>query len=207
VHNKFKKIQKNTKPSRCVMLCDLVSRKNNKLRILETFWKSVHKKELPYTKFHGFQARWASSGDNHGIVCSNNPILCTCVHLGMSNKVALGSINFLCTKNSFFIFLMLKMGSFVKRLPKICFKNVPTHFYKILYHILCTIHKLFALKRIYSHPSRNWQIYANSAGSGPNLNYRYFIVCSCFFPKIIFRYASTYFIIDPYRFLQDSIPT
>jgi hypothetical protein len=59
------------------------------------------------------------------IVCSNDLILCTCVHLGMANKVALGSINFLCTKNSFFIFLMLKMCYFVKRLPKISFKNGP----------------------------------------------------------------------------------
>jgi hypothetical protein len=128
VHNKFKTIQKNTKPARCVMLCDLVSRKNNKLGILETFWRSVHKKELPYTKVHGFQARWASSSDNHGIVCSNNPILCTCVHLDMANKVALGSINFLCTKKSFFIFLMLKMGYFVKHLPKISLKNGPINF-------------------------------------------------------------------------------
>jgi hypothetical protein len=128
VHNKFKKNQKNKNPSRCVMLCDLVSRKNNKLGILETFWKSVHKKELSRMKFYGFQARWASYGHNHGIVFSNDPILCTCVHLGMANKVALGSINFLCTKNSFFIFLILKMGYFVKHLPKISFKNGPPNF-------------------------------------------------------------------------------
>jgi hypothetical protein len=61
----------------------------------------------------------------HGIVCSNDLILCKCVHLGMANKVVLGSINFLCTKNSFFIFLMLKMCYFVKHLPKISFKNGP----------------------------------------------------------------------------------
>jgi hypothetical protein len=121
--NRHKKFKNNTNPSRCVLLCDLVSRKNNKLGILQLLWKSVHKKELPYTKFHGFQARWASYDHNHGIVCSNDPILCTCVHLGMANKVSLGSISFLCTKNSFFIFLMLKMGYFVKHLPKISFKN------------------------------------------------------------------------------------
>jgi hypothetical protein len=124
-HNKFKNNQNNTNPSRCVILCDLVARKNNKLWILPTFRKSVHKKELSRMKFHGFQARWASYGHNHGIVCSNYPILCICVHLGMANKVALGSINFLCIKNSFFIFLMLKMGFFVKHLPKISFKNGP----------------------------------------------------------------------------------
>jgi hypothetical protein len=123
-----KKNQKNTNPSRCIMLSDLVARKNNKLWILPIFWKSVHKKELPCTKFHGFQARWASYGHYQGIVCSNDPILCTYVHLGMANKVDLGSSNFCCTKNSFFIFLMLKIGYFVKHLPKICFKNGPPNF-------------------------------------------------------------------------------
>jgi hypothetical protein len=70
----------------------------------------------------------------------------------MENNVNLGSFNFCCTKNSFFIFLTQKMGFFVKHLPKICFKNVPTHFYKILYHILCTINQLFAWKSFLSTP-------------------------------------------------------
>jgi hypothetical protein len=104
-HNKFKKTQKDTNPSRCIMLCDLVARKNNKLWILPTFWKSVHKKELPCMKFHGFQARWASYGHNHGIVCSNDPILCTYVHLGMANKVALGSINLLNLFSKFILWI------------------------------------------------------------------------------------------------------
>jgi hypothetical protein len=179
------------------MLCDLITRKNIKLVILQIFWKSVHTKELSYTKFHGFQARWASSGHNYGIVCRNDPILCTCVYLGMTNNVSLGSFNFRCTKNSFFIFLAPKMVYFVKHLPKICFKNGPTQFYKKLYHILCTIHQLFASKKFSRLPSRNRQISADSDGSGSNLNYRYFIVFSYFFPKIIFRYTSIYFIIDP----------
>jgi hypothetical protein len=38
---------------------------------------------------------------NHGIVCSNDPILCTCVHIGMANKVHIGSFHFLCIKNQF----------------------------------------------------------------------------------------------------------
>jgi hypothetical protein len=127
-HKKFKNNQNNTNSSRCVMLCDLVSRKNNKLGILQLLWKSVHKKELSRTKFHGFQAKWDSYGHNYSIVCSNNPIMCTCVHLGMTNNVDLGSFNFRCTKNSFFIFLVQKMGFFVKRLPKICCKNRKTKF-------------------------------------------------------------------------------
>jgi hypothetical protein len=76
------------------------------------------------------------------------------VHIGMANKFALGSLNFICTEKSFFIFLLLKMGFFVKHLPKICSKNGPTQFKIILYHILSTIHQLFALKKLYSHPSK-----------------------------------------------------
>jgi hypothetical protein len=115
------------------MLCDLVARKNNKLGILQTFWKSVHKKELRYTKLHGFQVRWASYGHNHDIVYSNDPILCTCVHLGMKNKVSLGIFNYLYTKNTFFIFLMLKMGFFCEAPTKNMFQKWTT---TILNHII-----------------------------------------------------------------------
>jgi hypothetical protein len=189
------------------MLCDLVAMKNNKLWILQPFRKSVHKKELSRMKFYGFQAKWASYGHNHGIVCSTDPILCTCVYLRMTNNVDLGSFNFHCTKNSFFIFLVQKLGFFVKHLPKVCYRNRTTKFKMIIYHILCIIHQLFARKRLYSHPSKNRQISVISVGSGSNLNYRCFIVCSCFSTKIIFSYTSIYFIRDPSSVCQDSIPT
>jgi hypothetical protein len=127
-HKKFKKNLKNTNPSRCVMLCDLVPMKNNKLWILQLFWKSVHKKELSRTKLYGFKAKWASYGHNHGIVCSTDPISCICVYIGMTNNVDLGSFNFRCTKKSVFIFLAQKLSFFVKRLPKVCYKNRTTKF-------------------------------------------------------------------------------
>jgi hypothetical protein len=53
-HKKFKKNQKNTNPLRCVILCDLYDMKNNRLGILQTFWKKCSQKELPCTMFHGF---------------------------------------------------------------------------------------------------------------------------------------------------------
>jgi hypothetical protein len=74
------------------------------------------------------------------------------VPLGMANNVHFGCFPFLGIKSSFFIFLAPKMGSFVKHLPNICFINVPTHFYKLLYHILCTIHKLFAWESFIDTP-------------------------------------------------------
>ena len=53
-HKKFKKKskknQKNLKPSHCVMLCDLVSRKNNKLAIYVFTWQTM----LPKKVFHFF---------------------------------------------------------------------------------------------------------------------------------------------------------
>jgi hypothetical protein len=51
-----------------------------------------------------FLPNYQCYGHNHGIVCSNDPILCKSVRLGMTNNVAEGSFHFFCTKNSFFIF-------------------------------------------------------------------------------------------------------
>ena len=56
-HKKFKKIQKIGKPSHCVIICDQVSRKNNKLVIGKLFLKSVLRNELSCVKIHGFQAK------------------------------------------------------------------------------------------------------------------------------------------------------
>jgi hypothetical protein len=81
---------------------------NIKLGISQPFSKSVHKKELSRTKNYRFQGKWASYGHNHGIVCLNDPILCTCVYLAMANNVDFGCFPFLSVKSSFFIFLAQK---------------------------------------------------------------------------------------------------
>jgi hypothetical protein len=41
---------------------------------------------------------------NHGIVRSNEPILCTCLYLVMAINLGFGGFNFTCTKNPFFLF-------------------------------------------------------------------------------------------------------
>jgi hypothetical protein len=110
-HKKFKQNQKNTKSSRCVMLCNLVANKSNRLGILQTFWKIIHKKELSCMKFHWFQAIWARYGHNQGIVCSNDLILYTCVYLWMSNNVDLRSFN-ICWRKFNFHFLNTKKWVF-----------------------------------------------------------------------------------------------
>ena len=76
------------KPSHCVMLCDLVSRKNNKLAILQIFLKSVLTNDLSCSKFHELHGKCLCYGQIHGIVCLNEPILCTRIRLYVANNVA-----------------------------------------------------------------------------------------------------------------------
>ena len=78
-------------------------------------------------------------GQNRGIVYDNMPILCTHVHLGMKNNVAVGSFPFHRTKMSFSIFRVPKTEFFVKQPPNRNFKMVPPHFSKILDHIILII--------------------------------------------------------------------
>ena len=78
-------------------------------------------------------------GLNHAIVCLNEPVLCTCVRIGMANNVANWSFHFLCTKNALFIFRVPEMGDF-KHLSFHRLIIAPAQFSKILGHFMCTIH-------------------------------------------------------------------
>ena len=48
---------------------------------------------------------------------------------------------------------------------------------------------------------------ADSAGSGSNLNYNWYISCPLFFWNFISRFTTSYFIIDTQKYLNDSITT
>ena len=128
------------------MLCDLVSRKNNKLAILQIFLKSVLMNDLSCSKFHELHGKCLCYGHIHGIVCLNEPILCTHIRLYMANNVAEESFQFYSTKKSFSIFSVSKSWTFVKHLLIIRFKMVPYHFCKILYQILSRMHQAVASK-------------------------------------------------------------
>ena len=121
----------------------------------------------------------------------------------MANKIAEGTFHFRCTKNPFFIFRVSKVWFFAKKQPTIWCKFEPLHFCKILDHILLTIDQMFTCPIIFINLSSKRKIYINSVGMGSNLNYMCLIVCSLFFQKIISRYTSIHFIIDPPRVLQD----
>ena len=94
-----------------------------------------------------FKPNDQSYGHIHGIVCSNDLILCTRVHLGISNNVAYGTFHFLFTENTFSIFRVPEMSFFVKDLPYICCKIGPNLFYKILGHIQCTIDEMVGCQK------------------------------------------------------------
>ena len=57
-HKEFRKNRNNGKPSQCVIICDLVLRKNKKLGIRKISWKRVLRNELQWTKIQDFQAKW-----------------------------------------------------------------------------------------------------------------------------------------------------
>ena len=137
------------KPSHCVMLCDLVSRKNNKLTILQLFLKSLLTNDLSCLKFHELHGKCLCYGHIHGIVRLNEPILCTHIRLYVANNVAEESFQIYTTKKSFSIFLVSKSWIFVKNLLIIRFKIVPHHFYKISDHILSTIRQTVASKSFF----------------------------------------------------------
>ena len=82
-----------------------------------------------------FKPNDQSYGHIDGIVCSNDLILCTRVHIGMANNVAQGSFHFGWTKKPFSIFRVPERRFFVKELPNNCRKIGPNHFSKIPGHV------------------------------------------------------------------------
>src|SRR3954464_2175570 len=111
-HKKFKKNPNNLNPSRGVILCDIVARKNIKLGILIMSPKNLHKMTYHVRGFMAFCPRDGCYVLNHGIVCDMVPILCMHVYIGMENNVAGGSFPFRRSEKPFSIFRVQKDGSF-----------------------------------------------------------------------------------------------
>jgi hypothetical protein len=70
----------------------------------------------------------------------------------MANNIDLGSLNFRCTKNSFFIFLAQKMGFFCEASTKIMFQKWTN---TILNDTMPYFMQVVCMEKNYSHPSRN----------------------------------------------------
>ena len=101
-------------------------------------------------RFMAFKSNDQSYGHIHGIVCSNDLILCTRVHIGIPNNVDLGSFHFHCTKESFFIFRVPEMRFFCGEPTNNYCKIGPNHFSKILGHVYCTIDQMVGCKKFWS---------------------------------------------------------
>ena len=86
------------------MLCDLVSRKNNKLTILQLFLKSILTNDISCQKFNELQGKCPCYDHIHDIACDNVLILYTHIRLGMGNNVAKEMFEVYCKKESFSIF-------------------------------------------------------------------------------------------------------
>ena len=100
----IKKNQKNREPSRSVILCDLVTRKNINLQ-----FGSFSEKVFSETSYHertcmAFMPTDQCYGHIHDIVCSNMLKFGTCVHNGTANNVAEQRFRHVSQKKSLFIF-------------------------------------------------------------------------------------------------------
>src|SRR3954470_2346766 len=80
-HNKFKKNPNNENPSRGVIFCYIVERKNTRLGILIMFRKNLHKMTYHVRGFMAFGPNDRCYVLDHGIVCDVVPILCMCVDI------------------------------------------------------------------------------------------------------------------------------
>src|SRR4051812_36741768 len=109
-HKKFKIVPNNVNPSRGVILCDIVARKNIKLGILIMSRKNLHKMTYHVRGFMAFGPRDGCYGLNRGIVCDTVPILCMHVYIGMENNVARESFPFRRSEKPFSIFRAQKDG-------------------------------------------------------------------------------------------------
>src|SRR3954471_15518311 len=89
------------KPSRGVILCDIVRRKNIKLDILIMSQKNLHKMTYLIRGFLAFGSNDQCYGYNQGMFCDNVLILCIHMHHEMANNVAGGSFPFRHIKKPF----------------------------------------------------------------------------------------------------------
>ena len=135
-HKKFKENQKFGKPSHCVIICDQVSRKNNKLVTRKFFLKSVLGNELSCVRIHGFQAKWSILWPHSRHSLFKWPHI---VQKGASwndKQCCLRTFSFSLDEKFIFHFLNAQNEFFcVKGVPYICWKIGQNQFYKTLGHI------------------------------------------------------------------------
>ena len=79
-----------------------------------------------------FKMKEQCFGHIHDIVCPNEHKIGTCVHCGMASNVAKQRFRHFSQKNPLFIFQVLKVAFFVKRVPRKSSKMAPLNcFHKV----------------------------------------------------------------------------
>jgi hypothetical protein len=176
------------KSSHCVMLCELVSRKITNLDYCRYYRNPFSEMSYHVQSSMAFKPNELGHDQNHGIICSNDPMLCTCMPLGMENNVYFVRFPFPRIKSSFSISWVSKRGFLWRKYKE--YKLHQPNLKKILDLILCTNHQLVMWPKVSIHLSRKRQGSTNSAGSRANWNYKCITVWSWYFTKIIFRFLS-----------------
>ena len=108
-------------------------------------------------------------------------------------------------KKTIFYFPIAKNEVFCEATNESRFRNGTTLFFKNTRPYYMDKSVKWGILNLSVHPSWKREMSAESAGSESNLNYSYIIYYSWFFGKIIFRFTICCLIINPLRFLQESI--
>ena len=130
-----KKLKKQSKQGITFAWCHIMSHSYNKKyqtwNIVNILKKTLFKMDYHVRCFLSLRPNDQYYDKNRDIVCDNVPILCTHVHLGMTNNVVGGSFPFRRTEKLFSNFWVPKTRCFVKQPPNKILKMVPPHFSKI----------------------------------------------------------------------------
>jgi hypothetical protein len=116
---------KKMKPSHCVMLCDLVWKKINKLGLSQILYKILLRNELPCIELHGFKAKWARSWPKSWHSMFNWPHIVHVCLLGWQTMFILG-VSFSAHKKFVFYFPNVKNGFFCETTTKYLMLNWTT---------------------------------------------------------------------------------
>jgi hypothetical protein len=74
------------RPSRGVILCDLIAETKFKPRVQPFSRKPLHKNDMPLQGYMVFRSNELGQGPDHGIVCWNEAILDTRVSIGTARN-------------------------------------------------------------------------------------------------------------------------
>jgi hypothetical protein len=100
------------RPSRGVMLCDLIAKKKPNLGYDRFLESPIHKNDIPLQGLMVFRSNELGQGPDHGIVCWNEAILDTCMSIGMARN-ATKAVFYFVLRKARFLFLKYRNQNFM----------------------------------------------------------------------------------------------